>query len=202
MRTPLLLNILLVCTLCQPKADPELYSRSWTDADRTYLLAGLDSTLNMILEKVAGMDEDQWNRQSDPNRWSAALIVEHLITHDELFYREVRVLTGLPEMPPVPDSLFSTDDRILSYSEINDRNRGTAPSYLEPLGRWCTKEDALNAYSRVRNALIRFVQTTDKDLRRYYTSSGRGPTQYRDLHQLLLISISHTARHYEQLLGH
>lgn len=45
------------------------------------------------------------------------------------------------------------------------------------------------------------AKSTDKDLRKYYTRSGRGPTEYRDIHQLLLISIAHTERHHKQIAG-
>ncbi len=145
------------------------------------------------------LSDAQWNWKENEGEWSVAQVIEHLIVHDELFYREARVLTGLPAMAPQEDSLFAEDEAILSYREITPQNTGKAPSYMEPLGRWCSKEDALFAYSRVRKSLIQFVQTTDKDLRKFYTGSGRGPSAYRDLHQLLLISVAHTQRHLTQI---
>ncbi|MEO1098684.1 MAG: hypothetical protein AAFX57_13170, partial [Bacteroidota bacterium] len=39
----------------------------------------------------------------------------------------------------------------------------------------------LSAYSRSWNAMIRFIRGTDRDLREYYTASGRGPIKYRGL---------------------
>lgn len=47
--------------------------------------------------------------------------------------------------------------------------------------------------------MIEFIQNTDKNLRAYATSSGRGTKKYRDLHQMILISIAHTRRHTEQI---
>ena len=184
---------------CQSNQSGTSYQKSWSEKDRTYLLENLDASLKSVMNEVDSVNETQWNWKLDENQWSIAEIIEHLIVHDELFYRETRVLTGLPNMTPQEDSLFAKDEIILSYREITPQNTGKAPSYMEPLGRWCSKEDAVFAYSRVRLALIEFVKTTDKDFRKFYTRSGRGPTAYRDLHQLLLISTAHTQRHLLQI---
>lgn len=199
MRSYIFFLALLSLSFCKSGEENEPGSRSWTETDRAYLVASLDSTLKVVLNEISSLDNSQWNWKPAPDKWSAALVVEHLITHDELFYREVRVLSGLPEPQPVPDSLFADDEDLLTYGEITEQNIGNSPAYLEPLGRWCSKDEAIMGYSRVRNALINFVKSTDQDLRKYYTRSGRGPTLYRDLHQLLLVSIAHTARHHKQI---
>lgn len=199
MRKIFFLWIFIICWACTPQTREGLYTRTWSDNERQFLITNLDSTLNLVLNEVAQIDENEWNWKPDSLTWSVAEVVEHLITHDELFYREATVLSDLPEMPPLMDSLFSDDEAILSYREITPQNIGKAPAYLEPLGRWCRKEDAIKNYKRIRGFLVTFVKNTDKDLRRYYTTSGRGPTRYRDLHQLLLISIAHTTRHNTQI---
>lgn len=197
---PMSLFLILTITMsCQSNQSGTSYQKSWSEKDRTYLLENLDASLKSVLNEVASVNETQWNWKLDENQWSIAEIIEHLIVHDELFYRETRVLTGLPNMTPQVDSLFAKDEIILSYREITPQNTGKAPSYMEPLGRWCSKEEAVIGYSRVRKAMIEFVRSTDKDFRKFYTSSGRGPTAYRDLHQLLLISIAHTQRHLQQI---
>ncbi len=163
------------------------------------MLENLESSYMAVMNEIHSLSDHQWNWKSSDTTWSIALVTEHLILHDELFYREARVLTGIPQMPVQPDSLFAPDDEIFSYREITSANTGKAPSYMEPQGRWCSKQDAMDAYARIRSALIEFVDTSEKDFRKIYTSSGRGPTQYRDLHQLLLISVAHTQRHLKQI---
>ena len=190
---------LLIFMSCQSNQSGKTYQRSWSEKDRSYLLKNLNTSLNSVIDEVDILNEAQWNWKLDDSRWSVAQVIEHLIVHDELFYRETRVLTGLPTMTSQEDSLFAKDEIILSYREITSQNTGKSPFYLEPLGRWCSKEEAVIGYSRVRKAMIEFVRSTDKDFRKFYTSSGRGPTAYRDLHQLLLISIAHTQRHLQQI---
>ncbi len=193
--------ILLGIVACIQNTPTTMYDRSWNNNDRTFLLSQLDSSLNLIITEVKTLDEEQWNWRAEEADWTIHQIVEHLIVHDELFYREARVLTGLDVMMPQVDALFSDDETIISYREITPENKGKAPAYLEPIGRWCSKEEALAGYQKIRQALIQFVAITNKDLRKYYTSSGRGPTKFRDLHQLLLISVAHTQRHYQQIVA-
>ena len=47
--------------------------------------------------------------------------------------------------------------------------------------------------------LTTMLKETDKNLRAYATSSGRGTKTYRYLHQLVLITIAHTKRHTKQI---
>ncbi|MFZ1808704.1 MAG: DinB family protein [Cyclobacteriaceae bacterium] len=194
--TYLAISFLLVTCI---NSNENQYAAVWTEDDKAYLIAHLEESFNSVMDLIQDVDEQQWNWQPDSNVWSVALVVEHLIVHDELFYREVNVLTALPEMTALGVDQFSDDESILSYREITPQNTGNAPSYLAPLGRWCSKEDALRGYSRIRKALINFVANNDNNLRNYYTKSGRGPTAYRDLHQLLLISVAHTERHLKQI---
>jgi len=194
-----ILITLLILTSCINQKDTKLYSKSWTDSDRIYLKENLKKSIDQILIEIKVLTEDQINWKPNENEWSIAFVLEHLITHDELFYREVRVLSDLPEMNIQNDSLFEEDKGILSYAKVTTENIGKSPRYLEPLGKWCKKQDAIEAYERIRGFLISFVESTDKDLRKYYTTSGRGSTKFRDLHQLLLISVSHTRRHLVQI---
>ena len=195
----LLLLLLGFFFMYQPSCTSTYNERIWEEADRSFLISRLSASLDTVVRSVASLSEEQWNWQADSNTWSIALVVEHLITHEELFYREVRVLSNLPNMPVQDESKFASDEAIMSYSEITDQNRGNAPVYLAPKGRWCDKERALASYRETRKAMIEFVSNTEANLRTYYTKSGRGPTEFRDLHQLLLISIAHTLRHAQQI---
>ena len=132
---------------CTIPSEKRVANKPWTESDREFLVNGLEQSLDAVLQSVDQLTEEQWSWQVDSNPWSVGLIVEHLITHDELFYLCAR--------------------------------RSHSP--------------------RIRSALIDFVKSTEADLRAYYTQSGRGPTAYRDLHQLLLISIAHTLRHHQQI---
>ncbi|MDX2304375.1 MAG: DinB family protein [Microscillaceae bacterium] len=181
-------------------SDQNPYKRLWTPSEQKFLVQELNRNRLEIMSQVSDLTPEQWNFKEADYRWSIAEIIEHLEVHDELFYRELWVLTQLPEM--LPQGLEHTEDKkILLYAEITGQNRGEAPWYLVPRGRWCSKEDALSAYQRGRNYLIEFVRSSKKDFRKYITPTGsaQGDTGLRDLHQLMLISIAHSDRHLKQL---
>ena len=188
-----LLSLIFACT--------EPTTRVWTEDDREVLTSYLEASLQSIFDEIIDLSDSAWLYKADPTQWSVAEIVEHLIVHDELFYRELTVLSALEPMPSLPPTSFALDAEILSYREVTSENRGTSPTYLEPLGRWSDKEAATAAYYTVRTRMIHYLKTYEGNLRAYYTKSGRGPTEYRDLHQLMLISIAHTERHLSQIRG-
>jgi len=196
----LIINCIILTFVFMSCTHTNYYDKEWSKEDRIYLQSHLQSTLDLIIAETENLDDSLWNWRAGDNEWPVSLIVEHLILHDELFYREAQVLTGLPELPTPLQSDFAPDEVILSYKDITTANTGSSPSYMEPHGRWCSKKEAIDAYVRSRGRLIEFVNSTNSDLRKYYTSSGRGPTKYRDLHQLLLISVAHTMRHHKQIL--
>lgn len=174
-------------------------SRSWTSEERSFLVNKLKKVQTDLQQEVAELNESQWFFKPDTSAWSIAEVVEHLEVHDELFRREITVITQFPEMTHLSHLATDKDEDLLAYSQITDQNIAKAPWYLEPLGRWSSGEEALNAFNKVRGQLILFIRETDKDLRKYYSPSGKGEAAYRDLHQLMLVSIAHANRHLEQI---
>ncbi|MEO1053287.1 MAG: DinB family protein [Bacteroidota bacterium] len=188
---------------CSTNKDVEsLEDRTWTEAERTLLLEGLKRTRDEVLELVNPLSDEQWYFREDTSHWSIAEVLEHQQVHDQLYYREITVLIQFPE---AGNLLLlraqGSDEQVLSYGQVTTQNTGKSPWYLEPRGRWCSKRDAINAFLEGRNSLIKFVESTDKNLRMYVTPSGRGEAPMRDLHQLMLISIAHTDRHIVEIKG-
>lgn len=192
--------MLIIMSGCIKKDAPEHQNDIiWTADDRNYLITELTRTRDEVISEIIDLSDNQWNFQESEERWSIAEIVEHQEVHDELYRREITVLTQLPEMASCYNLEKDQDEEILSYAHITTNNSGKSPWYLEPKGRWKSKEAAIDAFQTMRNKIIEFIQSTDKDLRKFYTPSGRGKAEVRDLHQLMLISIAHTDRHLKQL---
>jgi quercetin dioxygenase-like cupin family protein len=132
-------------------------------------------------------------------------IVEHLEVQDEMYWRELDILTRGPQMPEMAEKVRGNDEKLLQYE--HDPGKADA-GYLKPMGRFGTKELALQAFDTVRYRIIRFIETTPKDLRSYVTFRNYDPDgklanvsiyAVRDLHQLMLTCIAHTRRHIGQL---
>lgn len=125
--------------------------------------------------------------------------MEHLALHDALFLREIKSSSSLPSPVVIPDSLLDEDHYLLDYAQINTGNSGPAPWYLDPIAHWCSSGQTSSKFTQTRKDFVDFLAHTDRNLRAYYSTNGRGKKPYRDLHQLVLVSIAHTKRHLTQI---
>jgi hypothetical protein len=205
MNTPGLIGLLLLlgCGCLLPvRGQP---ARLWTEQERAFLVRELEQTRQQLLDEVKPLTARQVNFRESQGRWSVLEIVEHLEVQDEMFWRELDILPRGPAMPEMAERVRGNDQKLLQYE--NDPGKADA-GYLSPMGRFGTKELALQAFDTVRHRMIRFIRTTPKDLRQYFTfrnyeSDGKlanaGIYDVRDLHQLMLTAIAHTRRHIRQL---
>lgn len=194
----------LICVLvfflgCTIETTIDSDSKKWTEDDREFLVNELGRSRDTMIGEVVDISEEQWYFRESDDRWSIAEIIEHQELQDQIFYRELTVLTQFPEMIEHLHLANGTDENVLEYRTPTDRNTGPAPWYLTPTGKYCNKQLSTDSYLKLRDNMIDFVRTTDKDLRKYVTPSGRGSAQMRDLHQLMLVTIAHTDRHLMQL---
>jgi quercetin dioxygenase-like cupin family protein len=180
-------------------------TRLWTDAEREFLVQELEQTRGQLVREVAPLTPQQIHFREAPGRWSVLEIVEHLEVQDEMYWRELDILPRGPQLPGLAARVLGNDEKLLAYE--HDPGKADA-GYLKPVGRFGTKELALQAFDTIRHRIIRFVRTTPKDLRSYYTFRNYEPDgklahadiyAVRDLHQLMLTCIAHTKRHIRQL---
>ena len=203
LRNPQLSHYLLLCILlysCSPSTrNQQNDQQNWSEEDRQELLTGLRQSGDDLNAILATVSQEQWFYQPDSS-WSVASIVEHLGLQQDMHYREVYVLSLLPVGTDYSEDRSMNDEAIRNYE--NDPKRGTATWNVTPRGRWCTKEDAINDFNFVRDKMIEFVNQTDIDLRRKFTYRNLESEDYRsqrDLHQIILTTVSHTKRHTNQI---
>ena len=207
----LLLGCLVFAAGCQPEPaekveKEEIVGKLWTEADRRYILEALDRTTEELLRETERLGQDQWTFRESEFRWSIAEIVEHLTLQNELHYREITALANVPEMPQYLPFTKGQDGIIEAYATAPEKAQ--AKWYLQPIGRFQSRRQAMDGFLRARDGLRDFVEATDVDLRRHFTfrnGAGAKPLDeleagdVRDLHQLLLLGIAHTDRHLRQI---
>lgn len=200
-KTPLLLILSMACLGQAAAQQPRL----WTESERAFLVRELEHTRQQLAAEVKNLTAAQVNFHELPGRWSILEIVEHLEVQDEMYWRELDILPRGPELPEMAARVRGNDEKLLQYE--HDPYQADA-GYLKPIGRFGTKELALSAFDTTRLRIIRFLTTTPKDIRKYFTfrnyQPGKGLAEtgiydVRDLHQLMLTCIAHTRRHIRQL---
>ncbi len=209
-----LIPIYLLFSGCQTEPEqPNISSekttppeRLWTEKDRQFILDELDRTTNELMKEIENLAMDQWSFREDQNRWDVAEIVEHLTVQNELHYREIYAVCNTPELVKYLPITTGEDGHFQKYA--TDPAKSQAKWFLHPIGRYCSKRQARNAFLRARDGLRDFVEATKIDLRKHFTfrnQAGDKPIEeikigdVRDLHQLLLTGIAHTDRHIAQI---
>jgi hypothetical protein len=199
----LLLFLTNLTVFCQTSASSS--GKIWTESERENLLKGLERTKNEVFLEIKGLSEQQWNFKEDSTRWSISEIVEHLITQDESYTKEIWTCLSQPELPQFIDRAKGNDHVFVEYSE--DPLKANA-GFLSPFGRYCSKEKTEFAYNRIRNALFGTVKNSKDDFRQHFTFrnfkfdgqlTNAETYNVRDMHQIVLTCISHTDRHLKQL---
>ena len=177
----------------------------WTEKERALLVQQLQQTRDSVIAEVKNLSNDQMLFKESAGRWNILEIIEHLEVQDEMYWRELDILSRGPQLLQYASIVKGNDAKLLQYE--TDTSKADA-GYLKPIGRFNGKNAALSAFSDTRNRIIDFISTTPKDLRAYFTfrnykddGSLKDASIYsvRDLHQLMLTNVAHTKRHLVQL---
>lgn len=122
------------------------------------IYAALDKARNEVVETVSSLTKEQANFRPSPEKWSAALIVEHLAKTEANLVRVVGKLLGKAEAGNAP-----SDGKIyppISFAAIAERARSErfqAPAFIAPEGASGIAE-SLNQLSDSRAALMEMRQ--------------------------------------------
>ena len=167
----------------------------WTETDRQYLLDNLISSKEALLAETKGLSDEQWNFKESPDAWSINQIVEHLALYELIFTNDIAVALQMGPLPEfahyAPDSLFTDQDPLdLRKNKTTDFTKPF--SYTVPLGNnkgtnnlvWVTK---------MRQEMIDFVKSENRNLRTYYVNFGP------NVHQKCMMIFSHSDRHLRQI---
>lgn len=183
---------LVFAGLVQPLAAEPLNRR-----DRDYAMSVLHATRKQFVDAVAALPEAQWRFQPAPDRWSIAQVAEHLVATEEFFGTLVR--DKLVKAPAQPDQKSAYAGKDVEFvAMIADRSeKAKAPEMLKPTDKSPNRDALLARFRELRDANIRYVETTQDELRTRFMPFGEG--QLIDAYQALLLMGAHTERHVKQM---
>lgn len=174
-------------------------TRLWTETDRQFLLDGLKSTHLELIKEVENLNEVQLIFKPDTSKWSIAEILEHLGTFEEILSWDIYCNQYSPEQPGYTNHLSEKDSLMLAYA--TDTTKGKSPAVAVPMGRFTTLDKLKKYFEYNRTEVIRLVKNSKSDFRKHYIyrPSEWGDWAVRDLHQYVMVYITHTTRHTNQI---
>jgi uncharacterized damage-inducible protein DinB len=161
-----------------------------TGLERQHLIAHLEMTGGWLPDEVSGLSPAQFRFRPAPGVWSILEVVEHLAIANPIYWRQFHEAMKAPAGRSKP---LGTDEAILWYG-IDRTHREKAIPSEEAKGQLRDVHSALESLGRLHAEMLRYVRTTEDDLRAHYVERQRS-----DAYQWLLLISTHEQRHILQI---
>ena len=194
---PELSRVWFVVTICLVTAVASLaQSKALTPEERETALKSLQATHDAFLQSISGLSEKQWKFKPAPDRWSVAEVSEHIAVSESTLLGLVQKIEAGPATPEKRSGVKVTDVQILQM--VPDRShKAQAPEFLQPTGRWATRDQLTKTFEEARKATMDYVKTTQDDLRDHFETHPKLGTM--DAYQWILLISAHSERHTKQI---
>lgn len=164
-----------------------------TDSERKFATEQLLKGRDALLEAVAGLSEAQLQFRPQPESWSIADCVEHLvIAEDHLF-----ALVAQGAAKPDGVSLDPAKDGRMARAVVDRNRKFLAPPAMRPAGRFASVAQAAAKFQNSRERVIDYARNCQDDLRHQFTMHPL--LGEIDCYRCLLLLALHPARHAAQI---
>ena len=174
---------LIVCTA------PVAASEPLTSLERQRLVAHMEMTARWLEDEVAGLSPRQLAFRPSSAAWSILEVLDHLVVVGPIYWKDLqnaRPVNGAP-------AGMMNDADVLWYG-IDRTNREIALQTEEPSRKLRDLQEAIKAYRAQHAEILRYVRTTNDDLRRRVVDR-----QQCDAYQWALLISTHEQRHILQI---
>lgn len=166
-----------------------------SDADREKITSQLKASQTELMSAIKGLSEEQWLYKPTADSWSIAETVEHLAKSEQNIFGMAQM--SLEQEPPtdIAEKHNFTDEMILGLITNREKKVKTRPEF-EPTQQFDDYSGSLKAFKDKRKDNIKYVRSTDDNLRGYYAEF---PFGWVDTYQVILFMSGHTQRHIAQI---
>jgi DinB family protein len=161
-----------------------------TPLEREHLVAHLEMTAAWLADEVTGLTAAQIAFRPDPDAWSIAQVVDHIVVVAPIYWRDLQ--TAL-ERPAGGRTSGMSDADVLWYG-IDRTRREQAIAGERISGESRDMPAALAAYRKHHDRLLQYIRTTNDDLRGHIVERQRC-----DAYQWALLISTHEQRHILQI---
>ena len=166
--------------------------------ERQLLLDQLNASQSRLFASVANLSPQQRHFREDPDRWSIAENIEHLIHFESFITQAISNVLEHPAEPEKQSQAALNHPRVLSLGSAESRRTQlTAREAVRPTGQWSGPSVLIEEFRRARARSVAFASQTDADLHsHFFPHIAFGDL---DCYQWLLVISLHTGRHILQI---
>jgi hypothetical protein len=164
--------------------------------EREFVVGELRASEARLLQVTSGLTPAQASFRTEPERWSIAEVLEHLVVWESFMLGAVRGALEGPAEPEKQAAVAGKDPLVLGLAASRDKPL-KAREAAQPTGRWSDFGEMLGEFRARRAQTIEFAEGTQADLRSHFFAH----VAFGDLdcYQWLVAMGQHTLRHVEQI---
>ncbi len=166
------------------------YANPMTQAEREHLVAHLEMTQAWLTDEVSSLSAAQLNFRPEPDRWTVAEVVQHLVVAEPNYWK---LLQNALKQPPKKLNESATDADVLWYGIDRTRHEKTSQDQ-NPKDQHIDAAQALNKFLAMHAQLLAMARSSAEDLRGHAV-----PEWGVDAYQCLLEISTHEQRHILQI---
>ena len=164
-----------------------------TATERDFLLKNLEESRDVFLRSFDGLSEAQLHFKPQPDRWSIADCIEHIVLSEVTMY--AKATQGAPN--PNGDSLDPEKYERFTTAVVARRRRVEAPEPMRPANQFASVDVARSHFLAQRERAIAYARECSEDLRHLF---AQHPLLGEiDCYRFLLLLALHPARHAMQI---
>lgn len=173
-----------------------------TDAEFVTLIKDLDVAQETLLGLASGMTDEQWTFKQNPDRWSVAECVEHIVRTEKAILAAVQQIVAGPRDPEWYTRTKGKND--LVRQAVLTRNPGgagspfKAPYEVSPTEHW-DRATAIAAFYESHGAVRAYVETMQRDIKDHTFMNPFPSIGWLNAHDWLTLCALHVRRHSLQI---
>lgn len=166
-----------------------------TSEEKKGAIANLKDSQTELLKTVKGLSETQLNFKASPEQWSIAECVEHIAISETNIFGIVEMTLQADADPARRAEVKMTDEAVTALITNREQKVKTRKEF-EPTNSFGSYDDTLGAFKEKRKSNLKYVKSTDDDLRNRYFEFPFGLV---DSYQVIIFMSGHTVRHTDQI---
>lgn len=170
-------------------------AQSISKEERQKALESLKASQVELKYELKGLSEKQLNFKSNAEAWSIAECVEHIAISETNIFGIVQMTLKENPDPSRRSEVQMNDEQVVGLITSRDQKVKTRKE-AEPTNSFGTYEGTVDAFNEKRKSSIKYVKSSDDDLRNRYFQFPFGTI---DSYQVILFMSGHTQRHVDQI---
>lgn len=163
------------------------------EVDKKYTIENLIRTRDDLIKATENLTTAQWNFKESPERWSIAMVVEHLGNFELIWARELQEMSLNKPMPELNKTAYGDS---VYHKFIMENKLHNSSTISQPNG-YIKNKDNILWFTKLRNDNIKWTENVKVNLRDHFERTNT--KEPRNMFNVYIYQWGHIDRHLRQI---